>query len=116
MINIKQKNADVIRISLLSHDYKLLEEVLDRCTKAISLSGGSFKGPVHLPNRKHLTTLLTSPHVYKTSLEQFALTIYKAIIDVKCGPSTLSTLKDLNISGGVEIKIAIKRGLNNEKK
>lgn len=113
---ILKGHVSVIRISLMSYDYKLLDNVIEGCTKAISLSGGSYKGPIRLPNRRHLTTLLTSPHVYKTALEQFSMTVYKVILDVYCGPSTLSALKELNISGGVEIKISVKKGLDNEKK
>lgn len=113
---ILKSHVSVIRITLMSYDYKLLENVIEGCTKAITLSGGSYKGPIRLPNRKHLTTLLTSPHVYKTALEQFKMTVYKVILDVYCGVSTLGVLKELNISGGVEIKISLQKGLDNEKK
>jgi small subunit ribosomal protein S10 len=108
--------SNVIRISLKSHDYKLLEKVIEGCTKTIKLSGGKLRGPVRLPNTNHLITLLTSPHVYKTALEQFSLKIHKVILDVHCGVNTLSALKELDISGGVEIDISIKKGKNNEKK
>ena len=113
---ILKNHVSVMRISLMSSDYKLLDNVVEACTKAITLSGGTCKGPIRLPNRRHLTTLLASPHVYKTALEQFSMTIYKVILDVDCGVSTLSVLKELNISGGVEIKISVKKGLHNEKK
>jgi small subunit ribosomal protein S10 len=108
---ITQKNTDVniIRITLSSYDYKLLEKVLHDCIQAINLSGGHYKGPVFLPKRKHLTTFLTSPHVYKTALEQYELITYKSLIDVYCGQNTLSSLSELNINSGVEIKMNIKQ-------
>lgn len=96
-----------IRISLLSHNYRLLESVVKNVTKTIKDSGGSYYGPVRLPNKKHLLTLLRSPHIYKIALDQFALTIHKIIIDVKCGTNTLNQLKNLNIVGGIEINIKI---------
>lgn len=113
---LKNSSTNIIRISLTSYDYKLLEQVVENCTKTIKLSGGEYKGPVRLPTRTHLTTLLTSPHVYKTALEQFTLHIHKVILDVYCGINTLSALKELDISGGVEINITIQKGMNNEKK
>lgn len=113
---LKNSSTNIIRISLKSHDYKLLQQVIESCTKTIKLSGGEYRGPVRLPTRNHLTTLLTSPHVYKTALEQFSLHIHKVILDVYCGVNTLSALKELDISGGVEIDITIKKGINNEKK
>jgi len=112
------QESSVIRITLLSYDYKLLEQVLDTFIKLITLSGGSYKGPIHLPKRKHLTTLQSSPHVYKTALEQFGSTIYKSILDVSCGQNTFSSLTetDLDMKGGVEIKISVKKekGAGNE--
>jgi small subunit ribosomal protein S10 len=116
MVNNIQKNnkTSVIRLSLLSYDYKLLEGVLESCMKAVSASGGYYKGPIRLPNRKHLSSLLRSPHVYKTAMDQFALTIHKVILDVYCGLNTSAALKEINISGGVEIRMSVRKGLDND--
>jgi small subunit ribosomal protein S10 len=110
MINKSIKNR--IRICLRSYDDKQLAKVVEDFIRAIKLSGGLFSGPVRLPNEKRLTTLQTSPHVYKTALEQFKLETHKIILDVSCGPNTLNALKELNISGGVEIQIKV----SNDKK
>lgn len=114
MTRIKNKYTSVVRITFSSYDHKLLKAMVQTCMDAVTSSGGYFKGPVPMPNRRHLTTLLTSPHVYKTAMEQFHLTIHKYILDVYCGPHTLSMLKEAKMGSGVEIQISVRKGMNDE--
>lgn len=63
-------------------------------------------GPVPLPNKKRIFTVLRSPHVNKKSREQFELTTHKRILDI-VSPSdkTMDALMKLNISSGVDVEI-----------
>lgn len=63
-------------------------------------------GPVPLPNKKRIYTVLRSPHIDKKSREQFELTTHKRILDI-VAPSeqTMDALMRLNISAGVDVEI-----------
>ena len=63
-------------------------------------------GPVPLPNRKRVFTVLRSPHIDKKSREQFELTTHRRILDI-VSPSdqTMDALMKLNISSGVDVEI-----------
>lgn len=63
-------------------------------------------GPVPLPNKKRVFTVLRSPHVNKKSREQFELTTHKRMLDI-VAPSdkTMDALMKLNISSGVDVEI-----------
>lgn len=63
-------------------------------------------GPVPLPNKRRIITVLRSPHVDKKSREQFEITTHKRILDI-ISPSeqTIDALMKLNISAGVDVEI-----------
>ena len=63
-------------------------------------------GPVPMPNRKKVFTVLKSPHVYKESREQFELTMHRRVLDI-VSPSdqTMDALMKLSISSGVDVDI-----------
>ncbi len=63
-------------------------------------------GPVPLPNKRRLFTVLRSPHVDKKSREQFEITTHKRILDI-VAPSdkTMDSLMKLNLSSGVDVEI-----------
>jgi small subunit ribosomal protein S10 len=59
---------------------------LDNAVKQIVLTvkrtGSMVLGPVPLPNKKRIFTVLRSPHVDKKSREQFELVTHKRILDI----------------------------------
>lgn len=63
-------------------------------------------GPVPLPNKKRVITVLRSPHIDKKSREQFELTTHRRVLDI-VSPSdqTMDALMKLNISSGVDVEI-----------
>ncbi len=63
-------------------------------------------GPVPLPNKQRIVTVLRSPHIDKKSREQFELTTHRRILDI-VAPSdqTMDALMKLNISSGVDVEI-----------
>lgn len=52
-------------------------------SKFYLLSGATIAGPVPLPNRRRIYTVLRSPHVNKDSREQFEIRTHSRLIDVK---------------------------------
>ncbi len=95
-----------IRLSLKSYDHQLLDKAVKQIVMTAKRTGSDIMGPVPLPNKKRIFTVLRSPHVDKTSREQFELTTHKRILDI-VSPSdqTMDALMKLNISSGVDVEI-----------
>ena len=69
-------------------------------------TGAITSGPVPLPTRKTVYTVLRSPHVDKKSREQFEIRIHKRLIDItRSTGQTMEALEKLDIPAGVDIEI-----------
>lgn len=63
-------------------------------------------GPVPLPNKRRVFTVLRSPHIDKKSREQFELTTHRRVLDIDMpSDQTMDALMKLNISAGVDVEI-----------
>jgi len=65
-------------------------------------------GPIPLPTKKRIYTVLRSPHVDKTSREQFEIRTHKRLIDIlESTPQTIDSLMKLDLPAGVEVEIKV---------
>ncbi len=95
-----------IRLTLKSYDHQLLDNAVKQIVFAVRRTGSTVLGPVPLPNRRRIYTVLRSPHIDKKSREQFELVIHKRILDiVSPAEQTMDALMKLNISAGVDVEI-----------
>jgi small subunit ribosomal protein S10 len=86
--------------------------MLDRSTgeivKTAKRTGARVSGPIPLPTKKRVYTVLRSPHVDKKSREQFETRIHKRLIDIyDSNPQTVDALMRLDLPAGVDIEIKI---------
>jgi len=84
--------------------------MLDRSTGEIvrtaRRTGAKISGPIPLPTKKTIYTVLRSPHVDKKSREQFEMRIHKRLIDiVEATPKTIEALMGLDLPAGVDVEI-----------
>ena len=95
-----------MRLTLKSYDHQLLDNSVKQIVLTTKRTGSRVLGPVPMPNRRKVFTVLRSPHVDKKSREQFELVTHKRIIDI-ISPSeqTMDALMKLNISAGVDVEI-----------
>ena len=95
-----------IRLTLKSYDHQLLDNAVKQIVMTVKRTGSQILGPVPLPNKKRIFTVLRSPHIDKKSREQFQLTTHKRIVDI-ISPveQTMDALMKLNISAGVDVEI-----------
>lgn len=95
-----------IRLKLKSYDHRLLDNAVKQIVLTARRTGAQLMGPVPLPNKRRLFTVLRSPHVDKKSREQFEITTHKRILDI-VAPSdkTMDSLMKLNLSAGVDVEI-----------
>ena len=95
-----------IRIKLKSFDHNLVDKSSDKIVKAVKTTGAIVNGPIPLPTRKEIFTVLRSPHKDKKSREQFEMRTHKRLIDiVNPTPQTVDALMNLDIASGVDVEI-----------
>ena len=68
-----------IRIKLKSYDHATLDQSASEIVRTARRTGAETSGPVPLPTKKTIYTVLRSPHVDKKSREQFEIRIHKRL-------------------------------------
>ena len=97
-----------IRISLRAYDHILLDKSTDKIVKTAKSTGAIISGPIPLPTKRSIYTVLRSPHVDKKSREQFQTKIHKRIVDIiNSTPKTVESLMKLDLPAGVDIEIKV---------
>ncbi len=104
------KKQRSIRLELKSFDHRLLDSAVKQIVSAARRTGAQLMGPVPMPNKRRIFTVLRSPHVDKKSREQFQITAHKRILDIvlpsdKTSEKTMDALMKLSISSGVDVQI-----------
>ena len=96
----------VIRITLKAYDHQLIDQSAKKIIETAKKTGTQVSGPVPLPTKKEVVTILRAVHKYKDSREQFEKRTHKRLIDIT-DPSkeTIEALAHLDLPSGVDIKI-----------
>jgi small subunit ribosomal protein S10 len=95
-----------IRLRLKSFDHKLLDVSMAEIVDTVKKSGAVIVGPVPLPTRRELFTVLRSPFVDKKSREQFEIKTHKRLMDiVDPTAKTIDALRKLDLPAGVDVEI-----------
>ena len=103
---LKMAQAPRIRIKLKAYDYRLLDRSTTEIVETVQRTGAKIAGPIPLPSRRELFTVLRSPFVDKKSREQFQLITHKRLIDILEPTSkTIDALRKLNLPSGVYVEV-----------
>ena len=95
-----------IRIKLKAYDHRLIDQSAQEIVDTAIRTGAKVAGPIPLPTKKELYTVLRSPNVDKKSREQFHLAIHKRLIDlIEPSAKTVEALRKLNLPAGVDVEI-----------
>ena len=95
-----------IRIKLKAYDHRLLDQAVEEIVDTVKITGAKISGPVPLPTKRELYTVLRSPVIDKKSREQFELSIHKRLIDIfEPTSKTIDSLRKLNLPAGVDVEI-----------
>ena len=102
------KPGQKIRIRLKSYDHKVLDSSAAKIVDTAKRTGAEVSGPVPLPTRKEIITILRAVHKYKDSREQFEMRTHKRLIDIlNPTPKTVDALMRLDLPAGVDIEIKL---------
>lgn len=94
-----------IRIRLKAYDQRLLDRTTGDIVETAKRTGARVVGPIPLPTKRTVYTVLRSPHVNKKSREQFEMRTSIRLIDIIPTADTIDKLKGLPVPAGVDIKI-----------
>ena len=99
-----------IRISLKSFDHKLIDQSASQIIETAKKTGAKVSGPIPLPTKKEVVTILRAVHKYKDSREQFEQRTHKRLIDITTpSQKTVDALSKLEMPAGVYIDIKMKQ-------
>src|SRR5690606_14711871 len=106
-LGIPMKNQK-IRIRLKAFDYKLIDQSAAEIVETAKRTGAVVRGPVPLPTRIRRYDVLRSPHVNKTSRDQFEMRTHQRLMDiVDPTDKTVDALMRLDLPAGVDVEIAL---------
>jgi small subunit ribosomal protein S10 len=101
-----QQALQKIRIKLVAYDHRLLDVSTQEIVETAKKTGAGVAGPIPLPTKREIFTVLRSPHVDKKSREQFQIKTHKRILDIVSPTSkTIDALKKLSLPAGVYVEI-----------
>ena len=106
MANTTGKN--MIRIRLKAYDHQLIDKAAETIVEAAKRTDAKVSGPIPLPTKTEIVTILRAVHKYKDSREQFEQSTHKRLIDViRPSAKTIEALTGLELPAGVDIEIKL---------
>ena len=101
--------AQVMRITLKAYDHNLIDQSAAKIVETAKRTGSKVSGPIPLPTKKEVVTILRAVHKYKDSREQFEQRTHKRLIDIIAPTQkTVDALSRLEMPAGVYIDIKMK--------
>ena len=101
-------NKKMIRIRLKAYDHQLIDKAAEKIVETAKRTDAKVSGPIPLPTKTEIVTILRAVHKYKDSREQFERRTHKRLIDIiEPTAQTVDELKKLNLPSGVDITINV---------
>ena len=101
--------SQIMRITLKAYDHQLIDASAAKIIDTLKKGGAQVSGPVPLPTKKEVVTILRATHKYKDSREQFEQRTHKRLIDVLTpSQKTIDALQKLDVSAGVYVNVKMK--------
>ena len=99
---------EMIRIRLKAYDHQVIDQSAEKIVETAKRTGAQVSGPIPLPTKKEVVTILRAVHKYKDSREQFEMRTHKRLIDVLDPTSkTVDALTRLELPAGVDIELKL---------
>lgn len=86
----------------------MLDRSVDDIIRTVKRSGARVLGPIPLPTKRTVYTVLRSPNIDKKSREQFEMRIHKRLIEIyDSTPQTVDALMKLDLPTGIDVEIKV---------
>lgn len=104
------KKSQKMRIILKAYDHQIIDMAAAKLVDTVNKTGAKVSGPVPMPTKREVITILRAVHKYKDSREQFEQRTHKRLIDVLSPTQkTVDALSRVDLPAGVAIDIQMKK-------
>ena len=104
----KTVQSEKIRIRLKAYDNVVLDQSAEKIVDTAKRTGAKVSGPIPLPTKREIVTILRSPHKHKDSREQFEMRTHKRVIDILYPTQiTVDSLMKLDLPAGVDVEMKL---------
>ena len=101
--------SQVMRITLKAYEHQTVDASAKKIIETCKKNGAKVSGPVPLPTKKEIVTIIRAVHKYKDSREQFEQRTHKRLIDINMPTQkAVDSLSRLEMPAGVYIDIKMK--------
>ena len=98
-----------IKIKVKAYEAALVDAAAMKIVEVSRGAGAKVSGPVPLPTKREIFTVLKSVHVNKKAREQFEMRTHKRLIVITNADAKLiDTLKRFELQSGVQVEIIAK--------
>ena len=95
-----------LRIKLRAYDHRLLDRSAAAIVRGVAKTGVKVAGPIPLPTKRSMVTVLRSPHVNKKSREQFEMRTHSRLIEIMDpNEETAAALRSQDVPAGVDVEM-----------
>lgn len=95
-----------MRVKIKGYDHEVVDMSAQKIVDMIKRYGVRVSGPVPLPTKKEVITILRSVHKHKDSREQFEMRTHKRLIDIiKPTEEAVKALSSLELPAGIDIEL-----------
>jgi len=102
------KPKNMIRIRLKAYDHQLVDKAAETIVETVKRTDAKVSGPIPLPTKKEVVTILRAVHKYKDSREQFERRTHMRLIDIiNPNQKTVDALSSVEVPAGVQIEIKL---------
>ena len=106
--NAKHEPDWMKEIRLKAYDHDVLDQSAAKIVDTAKKTGAKVSGPIPLPTKKEIVTVIRSPHKHKDSREQFEMRTHKRVIDILYpSQKTVDSLMKLELPAGVDIEMKL---------
>ena len=95
-------SKNMIRIRLKAYDHQLIDKAAETIVEAAKRTDAKVSGPIPLPTKTEIVTILRAVHKYKDSREQFERRTHKRLIDI-IAPTQKTVEALMNLSAGAAL-------------
>ena len=95
-----------IRIRLKSYEHTLVDAAAAKIVELAKRNGAEVSGPIPLPTKKEVVTILRAVHKYKDSREQCEQRTHTRLVEIiKPSKALIDALVNVELPAGVEIDL-----------
>ncbi len=105
-VKTKKDKVVKIKLKLMAYDHRILDLSCEEIVETVKKTGALISGPIPLPTKREVFTVLRGPHVDKKSREQFQIKTHKRLLGI-INPTakTIDALRRLDLPAGVNVEI-----------